>query len=359
MDDLQEEAERVANELADRWVRTLDPGSEQSRTDFVRWLKASPLNVRAMLMAVALDQLLNHIDPQRAIDVEAWVREAATNIVPISAQVVSRRDHTPPRPYQWWPWTLAWAAMIVCVVIGLRLAFNATSHDGLEVYETRIGEQRSVTLVDGSTMQLNTGSKVELAFTYGQREVHLIRGEALFTVKHDANRPFRVFTTDATIEDLGTQFDVYRHAAGTRVAVLAGKVRVSRPTPSEGDPIPGQRPSVELLTIRQTVDVSRDGSAPLVVQTLSSEELLRQQAWTEGVINLVGESLRDAVKEINRYHRQQLVIADDELATLPVSGRFRTTDLASFLKWLEFNHHIRVIETPMRGVRADTIRLAK
>src|SRR5579859_6826775 len=74
---------------------------------------------------------------------------------------------------------------------------------------TRIGEVRSLSLVDGSKIELTTNSCVELLVSGAKRQVRLLQGDALFTVRHNDAKPFAVLTSNVAIEDVGTQFRVF------------------------------------------------------------------------------------------------------------------------------------------------------
>ncbi len=94
------------------------------------------------------------------------------------------------------------------------------------LYSTDIGERRSITLADGSTVDLNARSKLRIEFSSAERRVELLDGQALFQVAKDKQRPFIVHSGDATVRAVGTQFDVYRKDSGTTITVLEGRVAV-------------------------------------------------------------------------------------------------------------------------------------
>jgi hypothetical protein len=94
------------------------------------------------------------------------------------------------------------------------------------VYATGIGEQRTVTLSDGSTVELNSQSRLRVAFHPHERDVELLEGQALFHVAHDRTRPFLVQSEGAKVRAVGTQFDVYRKSDGTVITVVEGRVAV-------------------------------------------------------------------------------------------------------------------------------------
>jgi ferric-dicitrate binding protein FerR (iron transport regulator) len=90
---------------------------------------------------------------------------------------------------------------------------------------------RTLTLEDGSTVELDSGSRIRIAYGGHERQVELLDGQALFRVAHDLTRPFIVHTRATNIQAIGTQFDVYKKDTGTIVTVVEGRVAVIRQGP--------------------------------------------------------------------------------------------------------------------------------
>lgn len=121
----------------------------------------------------------------------------------------------------------ALAASVAVVALGLgwggwhHLQLN---HQGS--LQTAFNERRQVELPDGSHLELNGSTQVQVKFSAGQRHVRLNAGEVMFSVAHDSNRPFVVDTAQGSVIVTGTRFDVRLDPASTRVAVEQGSVRV-------------------------------------------------------------------------------------------------------------------------------------
>jgi transmembrane sensor len=136
-------------------------------------------------------------------------------------------------------------------------------------YTTVIGEQRSVRLEDGSTVDLNSLSKVRVRFSEHRRDVELLEGQALFHVAKDAWRPFVVAIGNTQVRAVGTQFDVYRKNSGTVVTVLEGRVAVrSDLQPASALAAPGR--SAKLEGEVSTPHVRPDGTASRESETGSA-----------------------------------------------------------------------------------------
>src|SRR5690606_22645584 len=117
---------------------------------------------------------------------------------------------------------LAWAAGVAVALLGGAVLWN-TFYGGT-TYSTGIGEQHSVTLADGSVLQLNASSKVRAHFSGRQRSVELVEGQALFQVATDTERPFIVSIGDTHVRAVGTQFDISQKRKGTVITVVEGRV---------------------------------------------------------------------------------------------------------------------------------------
>ncbi|WP_293679407.1 FecR domain-containing protein, partial [uncultured Phenylobacterium sp.] len=102
-----------------------------------------------------------------------------------------------------------------------------------QAYETDVGAQQIVRLNDGSTLRLNTASRVEIRFSRDERRITLQRGEGFFEVAHDASRPFIVVAGETRVRAIGTKFDVRRVGGATQVILAEGRVQVTRPDRKE------------------------------------------------------------------------------------------------------------------------------
>src|SRR6218665_510159 len=101
-------------------------------------------------------------------------------------------------------------------------------------YVTGIGERRSIRLPDGTTVTLNTRSRLVVAFSSERRLVRLVQGQALFEVVRDRNRPFTVQAVDRQVTALGTVFEVRVDPGRVQVVLIEGRVVVERPAEEIG-----------------------------------------------------------------------------------------------------------------------------
>lgn len=174
---------------------------------------------------------------------------------------------------------------------------------------TGVGEQRNVTLPDGSQAFLNTDSAIAIDYDAG-RQVRLLRGEAAFTVAPAAGKPFVVAVGDGTVTALGTRFIVRMASEETSVAVTEHSVRVHQP--NLGD---------RLIREGEEVDFGPHG-----IGTPERVSVTEADAWTRGVIRVVNRPLGEVVREIGRYHPGYITVMGSALAARPVNGVFRIND---------------------------------
>lgn len=208
------------------------------------------------------------------------------------------------------------------VAVGITLLFLRT--DGVS---TVVGEQRTLTLQDGSRVYLNTNSRAVVRFDRQARRVELEKGEALFEVAQNAALPFIVTAGDRQVRALGTAFVVRRDPQQLAVTLVEGKVAVSGNSSQEIATLdPGQRVTFA------------SGQPPRI----DRPRLEKITAWQHGQVSLDNTTLADAVSEMNRYNRMQLVIEDPRVAAIRISGVFRAGDSENFVQALVRTYHLQV-----------------
>jgi transmembrane sensor len=187
-----------------------------------------------------------------------------------------------------------------------------SSHD--RSVSTRIGEQREVTLEDGSIVNLDTNSALSIHFSRHARHVHLVRGQAYFTVAHSPNLPFIVDAGSVKVTATGTQFDVRQIGDRIEVTLVQGGVDI-RSGDSLSRLVSGQK--LRILPGRNTVPERVD--------------LALATAWTHGQLVLDGVSLAHAIEEVNRYTDRPVRLADPTYADAKFSGSLKIGDIPGFV----------------------------
>lgn len=227
--------------------------------------------------------------------------------------------------------------MAVAMIAVVATAFYLRS-DGLA---TGIGEQRMLTLEDGTRIYLNTDTRIAQHYDKQARHVELEHGEALFEVAKRPDWPFIVTVDDKQVKALGTAFVVRRDEGNLAITLVEGKVTVA-PRGSAQNPSSPRERSEQQLPQRFRTEGSGVASEVLLspgerlifagtaAPTLDKPAIDRVTAWQRGQIVLDSTPLADAVAEMNRYSKTRLVIADSSIAAIPISGIFRAGDSESF-----------------------------
>jgi transmembrane sensor len=228
------------------------------------------------------------------------------------------------------------------------------------LYATNVGDLQSFILQDGSRVDLNTDSAIKARFMGGQREIVLTHGEAFFSVVHRTNWPFSVRAGGKTINAVGTKFSVRMRAGDeTDVLVSEGRIGIEGPSGAAAPNTPSSQAITSFpLIVSAGESIAMNSTTVLARATLSPATLKRRTAWTDGWIWFFNDPLPRAVAEFNRYHREHLVLVDPALASVEIGGRFRSTDLDSFIAALEHSFEIRALSSPVGGAGAPTIYLA-
>jgi len=180
---------------------------------------------------------------------------------------------------------------------------------------TATGERRSVQLPDGTRLQLNTDSAVDLDFNPQQRLITLVRGEILVTCGV-ASAPLLVKTRHGLLEGIDGRFAVRQDSDCTRLSVLSGNVAIH--TPHGADGLSLQVHAGENYLVRQTQ------------ATLAAPMNMDVGAWADGLIVTRGMRLADFLSEVGRYRHGYLGCSAD-IADLRLSGVFRLEDTDTLL----------------------------
>nr|WP_316640456.1 FecR domain-containing protein [uncultured Roseateles sp.] len=253
------------------------------------------------------------------------------------------------RRFQIRPWAVApTAALLVCVL------WLQPWRD-VDTYDTGVGEQRLVVLLDGTRMSLNTSTKVRVVLGTAQRTVNVEGGEAFFEVAKDASRPFVVRAADAEVTATGTAFLVrLTPSVGARedldVTLVEGQVVVRSAASGAAanafaQPVvmaAGERIRVNGDTGKRGVKGSQEpGAAQPQRDRPRMDQVL---AWKRGEAIFDNLPLIEALAEMNRYSATPIVAESVGLAGLRISGVFKTGDNLSFAHAIASLHGLAVRE---------------
>ncbi len=338
-------ADRIEQEAAEWLVKVEQDGTPDTSKALAAWLAANPRHRAAFLRISTAwrraDALRRIADPSEEADPDLLAPERPPTDESIT-EPASVGYLRPPRPSaSQGPrrFGFAIAAALAVVLIGGAVWLTHTLSTS-QTYSTAIGEFHRVTLADGSSISLNTNTRVRVSYSAAQRRVQLLQGEAQFDVAHDTGRPFIVTAGEATVRAVGTAFIVrLRSSQSVDVLVSQGRVAINPPATttlvSEG----------ELALVRNNHVTRR-----------AVNDITRRLSWTEGMLIFNGETLAEAVAEINRYNRRQIQITDPSIANRKIGGAFKATKPDLFATALEktFGVEVRVYE----GEFGSEIRLS-
>lgn len=202
-------------------------------------------------------------------------------------------------------------------------------------FTTAVGEQRLVQLADGSSVRLDTDSRIRVRFDGALRRVELEEGQALFTVAHDRHRAFIVQAGSAEVTAVGTVFEVRRLPEGADVTLVSGVVDVD-----------GGAGKSRMTAGRQAI-VSRAGSVSRAI------DLETATSWTDGRIVFRDTPLRAAVEEVNRYLTDKVELGDVGSGDARIDGVFRTGDREAFVSAAALQFGLQAVKAADGSVRLE------
>lgn len=228
-------------------------------------------------------------------------------------------------------WMMAAAASIA--VVAVSGAGLWASSQWQKTYDTSVGEERTIALLDGSKIELNTQTHLRTKVDHNARAVWLDSGEAYFEVAHDPKHPFVVHAGTQTVTVLGTKFSVRRDGDHVQVAVVEGRVRVAGPANAT---------TLAPVITRGDIAIA-DPASTLLVQN-SVNRVNDSLSWRDGRLTFDQVTLGDAAREFNRYNRKKLVIADSQTAAIRIGGSFQATNIDAFARLLKEGFGLRVAD---------------
>jgi transmembrane sensor len=362
----RERIDRTIRAEASAWIAKLH-GPERSadlEEDFRGWLNARPEHARAFEHITEIWDALGNVNvgglPRLASDdpfdsAAAHPSEPARYESQQPAKPNARtgiretpaRARAPAGP-------VAIAAAFLLAAIGVGTWHYLTRGQ----YTTDIGEQRIVSLDDGSRLYLNSDTRLNVDLELYTRRIELQRGEAYFEVAKDPTRPFIVTAGDRTVTALGTSFVVRHGMERTAVTLVEGKVTVGSTTSSNAPH--GHRTSQPTeLNTGSSVSKESEASAPVpgTVTLAPGQRITFERsgtaeidtprpeataAWRRGEVVLDETPLASAIEEMNRYQRQRLMLDDAAIGDLPISGIYRTGNNQDFARAIATVYNLEV-----------------
>jgi len=255
------------------------------------------------------------------------------------------------------------ASISILVATSAFLGFQNYRTSQFEAREHQIiaplGSRSNVVLPDGSTVWLNSGSKLTYGYNFGKRarEVSLV-GEAFFDIKYRNNTSFIVNTSDLKIRVLGTKFNVksYPEENMIETTLINGKVEVI--------PITNDKSTAPLILTpnQKLIYTKKDGSTKLDpaknlkepagredlqeiktrnIQIVNVTHPQEESSWKDGRLVIKSEPLGTLAQKLERYYNVHISFQNDSIKKFKYSGTLNEVTIEEVLRALEKTSPIR------------------
>lgn len=288
-----------ANRQAADWLARLhaDDRTSADEADFSRWVAADPSNAKAFERASSIWDALGGVSDLSGVP---------------ARPLLSRRK------------VLAGGAAVMVAGAGGFALVPASAAE----YSTGVGEQRRITLEDGTRVMLDTATLIRFSSTRERRDLALVAGRIAVEIAVDP-RPFVIAAGSRKATARDARVDVRRDGEALAVTALSGSVKLSQPG------------TERVLATGERLAITADA-----VVSIDEPELRDLTAWQSGRLAFRDESMATAVAEMNRYSTRQLIIADPAAGRLRLSGVYRVGDPEAFARSLAVLHGVEVAVSP-------------
>lgn len=216
-----------------------------------------------------------------------------------------------------------------CILTILYISFFTNSPSFSKEYVASSKIKNNIVLPDSSNISLDVNTSAKVEYFEDEREINLSYGKALFDVAKNKNRPFLIKTNSASIQVLGTRFEVINKNNSFVVNVSEGTVKVFDPKRNN-----------------KTLALVTKGQSLVLDKFLEVKELKNIKneiaMWSSGKFYFDQTSLEDVIKEFSKYIEIDVNISNKELLKLPISGNFDAFHFQEFLNVLPLVHAIKV-----------------
>lgn len=223
------------------------------------------------------------------------------------------------------------AAAALLIAVGATAWYLTPSP--VTTFATGIGQQRTVSLEEGTRVELNTNTALRSQISGSSRTITMDRGQAYFDVGHDKSRQLVVLAGNRRITDVGTRFSVYRNGDNVKVVVTEGRVRVEDINTPSASPVDAGANSIIIANGDETLLAKMTGA-----------ELAKELTWRYGMLTFTDEPLESVSREFNRYNVKKLHI-DPSARDIKIGGSFRANNVDRFKALLQQVFALKVHET--------------
>ena len=226
------------------------------------------------------------------------------------------------------------------------LMFPLQSENYTVTASTHVGERKTIELADGSLVTLNTSTQIKVVYAQHERRIFLLKGEGLFDVAPDKERPFYVVAGATAVRAVGTIFNIELTNERMELTVTEGVVELNKPAlvlavASES----GVTKEKETYLNNTRVEAGFIAVVENAVESVSPIDagaIEKKLAWQNGVVVFEGETLEQVVAEISRYTTKTFFISDDGTRQIRIGGYFEVGDVEQMLDILQTGFNIQV-----------------
>jgi transmembrane sensor len=330
------ESSGTIDELASLWAVRLEGGdlTEIQCAELDTWLITDSRHRTALTEYCQLSTQLEAQLPQFAASL------SSSPTAPDQPGSLPTASNARPRPRWWIPVGIALATAACFAVVLSRQTLPTSS---IERVATSIAQRESLTLADGTIVDLNAHTSLTFDYSPSARRVRMGRGQAFFAVTKDINRPFIVDTPLGSVRVTGTAFDVRTLSTDSiAVTVAEGSVEVRL---GENEKQVATAPIQ--LSAHDQLSVN---AGEFTVRKLSATTCADEFAWQEGLVVVQAAPLSEVLQRFAHYHGLG-ISATKAAAHLTLTGRFKIEDLNGFLLSLETIHPVRVLRDQSGTIR--------
>jgi transmembrane sensor len=331
-------ARRIVEEAA-QWMLARREGlDENARAAFVVWLRRSPAHVAEYMAMLAFERDVRDAALVEPLTGAALVSLAAAEpvVVPLNnyprvAHLAASRRRAVSGPRRRWPWLAGVATLLLALAGAWRVYAPATG----TLYNAAADAARNLDLPDGSHIRLDRGSRIRVQLTADTREITVLEGTMLIDVGRASTAPLQVTVGSNMLRDIGTVFQVRTRNDGNEVTVLSGRVDVMAPRPALAASLHfpgGGRDVLAHLHGGERAILSAKGS---LAMRETPADLAQDMAWLPGELEFHDMPIADVARRFNDYGLRPLLIEDDAIVSMRISGRFHGRDPAGFVAYLQ------------------------
>lgn len=300
---------RLVSEEAAYWYFLCvdDPSMLRSdRREFLAWMRRSPENIAELFKIAQLDGKLRRLKlAMRSLGLtKSNVVELTTSGSPygLHREINDLDDEEDREPVNKRNLALKLVAFAASLFVGVALAFVAQDYmQSEQVVTTGASQWHHMTLPDGTAVHVDARSKVEVAYTDGERIVHVYEGSAVFDVAKDAARPFIARTHLVDAMAVGTRFGVAIDP-GVTTTVSEGVVKVTGRGKTDGKSV-----------VLKAGEELRISDSTLTTPHFAQVDAERKLQWTNGLLELGGLTVSEGVEQLNRRNRTQILVESSSL----------------------------------------------